>query len=50
MADPKTCPKCGSSMTLHPRPKPPGSSSMFMDEDHWVCSNPKCGHVIVQST
>jgi len=42
----KTCPKCGSPMTLHQRPRPQGSSAMFMGEDHWVCANPKCGNVV----
>ena len=45
----KSCPKCGSSMTLHKRPRPQGSSSMFMGEDHWLCTNPDCKYVVVES-
>ncbi len=50
MAEPtKPCPKCGVQMTLHQRPKPLGSSSMFMDENHWLCTNPECKKVLVET-
>ena len=51
MAEPtKSCPKCGGPMTLHQRPKPPGSSSMFMGENHWICGNPSCKYVLVEAS
>ena len=44
----KSCPKCGSPMTLHKRPRPQGSSSMFMGEDHWLCTNPTCKNILIE--
>ena len=36
-------------MILHQRPKPLGSSSMFMGEKHWVCTNADCKHVVIET-
>jgi len=50
MAEPtKSCPKCGGQMVLHQRPKPQKSSLMFMDENHWVCTNADCKKVLVEA-
>ena len=35
-------------MVLHQRPKPQGSSSMFLDENHWLCTKETCKQVVVE--
>jgi len=40
----RKCPKCGAPMYPDRRPKPEGPVPMAVEEDWWVCPNPRCGH------